>query len=201
VTKKDLTGPGLKAWDDKKREIMDGVIPASVRKESNPKDDAAAGTRLDLSLFPDTAVVYGALAMTEGHLKYGGYNYRVVGVRASVYISACGRHFKKWIAGEWADPETKIPHLASALACIAIIIDAHECGKLIDDRPPAVKAIGKLFGWAEEITKHLHSIFPPKDGPGRFTEEAERAKQTNNSPDAVHDSAGRRSFISDSSGD
>lgn len=180
---------------------MEQPIPESVRKESNPKDDAAAGTRVDLSVFPQTAVIYGALAMTEGHLKYGAYNYRVSGVRSSVYIAALRRHLIKWEAGEDEDPATGVPHLASVLACAAIAIDAIECNKLIDDRPPIVKNINELFVWAEQTTKRLHSIYPPEAGPGRFTEEGERAKETNNFTNAVHDSPDSRSGVQDSSGD
>jgi len=149
----------------------------SETKESNPKDEAAAGTRLDLSLYPHTAVAYGALAMTEGHLKYGAYNYRISGVRSSVYIAALRRHLAKWEAGEDADPKTKVPHMASVNACSAIIIDAGECGKLIDDRPPKVPDISELYDWCEGIVKHLHRTFPPEDGPGRYTEEGKDEKK------------------------
>jgi len=177
------------------------VIPASIRKETNPKDDAAAGTRVDLSLFPQTAIVHGALAMTEGHLKYGGYNYRISGVKASVYIAALRRHLLKWEAGQNWDPKTLVHALGSVIACCAILIDAEECGKLIDDRPPAVPDIDELLDRAEQITKHLHELYPPEDGPGRYTEEAKRASKTNNLADALHDGPDRRSGISNSSGD
>jgi hypothetical protein len=136
-------------------------------KATNPKDRAAT-SRLDLSLFPDTAVIYGALAMTEGDCKYGGYNYRVGGVLASVYYAATSRHLAKWFGGEWADPRTNVPHLASALACIAVVIDAVECGVLKDDRPPRVDVAGLLTRFEENV-KHLQTMFP--DGPERYTEE------------------------------
>lgn len=156
------------------------------QETGNPKDLAAGGTRVDISVFPMTAIVYGALAMTEGHLKYGGFNYRVTDIRASVYISAFLRHFFKWINGEWSDPITNVPHLANCLACISLLIDAVECGKLIDDRPPKVPDIAELFAWAEEVTEHLHKIYPPENGPGRFTEEGQREKQTINLTGPVH---------------
>lgn len=181
--------------------MEDPVIPTSIRKPSNPKDDAAAGTRVDLSLFPHTAIVHGALAMTEGHLKYGGYNYRVVGVKASVYIAALRRHLAKWEAGQNVDPKTLIHELGSVIACASIILDAEECGKLIDDRPPAVAGISALFDRAEEITKHLHKIFPPAEGPGRYTEEAECEKQADSSSIVVYDGSDSGGRISNSSGD
>lgn len=103
--------------------------------------------------------------MTEGDLKYGGYNYRPSGVLASVYVAACRRHLAKWYNGEWHDEKTKVPHLASALACIAVIIDAHECGVLNDDRPPRCDVADLLRGFEANV-KHLQEIFP--DGPARY---------------------------------
>ena len=170
-------------------------------KESNPKDTAAAGTRVDLSLFPHTAVVYGALAMTEGHLKYGAYNWRVAGVKASVYLAALRRHLAKWEAGEDCDQKTKVPHLANAMSCLAIAIDATECGMLIDDRPPRVPDIAELFDWAEDITKHLHTVFPPENSPGRYTQEGIREKKTISPSDSIHHSASSWGMFSHSGGD
>jgi len=167
---------------------------------NNPKDTAAGASRVDISLFPTTAAVYGALAMTEGHLKYGGYNFRVADIRASVYLSAFERHFTKWINGEEQDAKTRVPHLGSCLACIALLIDATEAGTLIDDRPPAIKDISELFDWAQGITEHLHEIYPIENSPGRYTEEAKREKKTIGSSDFVYDSSCRRSFIPDSGG-
>jgi len=135
-------------------------------KPTNPKDRAATD-RIDLSLFPDTAVVYGALAMTEGDCKYGAYNYRPGGVQAHVYVAACRRHLAKWWNGEDDDPKTKIPHLGNALACIAILIDSIECGVLKDDRPPRVD-MERLIDGVRAKVKHLQELFP--NGPDRYTE-------------------------------
>lgn len=131
----------------------------SDTKDTNPKD-AAATTRLDLSLFPDSAVAYGALAFVEGDQKYGGYNWREAGVQVSVYVAALRRHVAKFYNGEWADPKTKVPHLASALACIAVLIDSFEQGNVNDDRPPEQSA--GLYARFEENVAHLQSIFPRK---------------------------------------
>jgi len=184
--------------------MPDPVIPASIRKdvkETNPKDDAAAGTRVDLSLYPQTAIIHGALAMTEGHLKYGGYNYRVSGVKASVYIAALRRHLMKWEAGQNWDLKTLVHHLGSVIACAGIMLDAEVCGKLIDDRPPAVPNIDELLAEAERITQHLHEIYPPEKGPGRFTEEGQRAPKTNNPSNFVHDGFSSGGSVPHSSGD
>ncbi len=146
------------------------------KKDTNPKDRIAT-TRLDLSLFPVTAKAYGALAMTEGDLKYGGYNYRTSGVKASVYFAAANRHLDKWFNGEWADQDTHVPHLASALACIGVLIDAIECQKLNDDRPPKCD-MARLLDDMENNVIHLQKLFP--NGPDRH-------KETDNSQDDKDD--------------
>jgi len=161
------TGPELSRY----KRLADGGGPHGEKKSAgNPKDRAAmTGGRVDISLFPQTAIIYGALGMTEGDAKYAGYNFRVAGVRTSTYVAAVLRHLFKWYGGEWADEKTKVPHLASVLSCIAILIDAYECGKLIDDRPPVMGGdVAGLLTRFEEIVKHLYTIFP--DGPARYTE-------------------------------
>lgn len=139
---------------------------SAYKKPSNPKDRAATD-RLDLSLFPDTAVAYGALAFTEGDLKYGGYNWRKAGVKASVYIAALRRHVAKWWNGSNDDPHTRVMHLANALSCIAVMIDAEVGGMLVDDRPPKMD-LEKFFESMKGNVKHLQELFPK--GPDRFTE-------------------------------
>lgn len=135
-------------------------------KPSNPKD-AAATNRLDLSLFPSTARAYGALAMVEGDQKYGGYNYRKAGVMASIYYAAANRHMDKWYNGEDVDPKTGVPHLANALACIAVLIDGIEMDNWTDDRPPKLDVAGLLNRFEEKVGK-LREIFPRRAQ--RFTE-------------------------------
>jgi hypothetical protein len=105
--------------------------------------------------------------MTEGDMKYGGYNYRDAGASVSTYIASTLRHLFKYYGGEWADEDTKVPHLASALSGLAIIIDAHTQGVLVDDRPPFQDVAGLLEEF-KEIVIHLGQMFP--DGPARFTE-------------------------------
>jgi hypothetical protein len=135
-------------------------------KPSNPKDRAATH-RLDISLFPQSAIAYGALGMTEGDYKYGGYNYRVAGVSVNTYIAALFRHICKFYNGEWEDQRTKVPHLASALASVAIIVDGFQQGNINDDRPPK-QNMDKLLTEFEKIVSHLHETFP--NGPERYKE-------------------------------
>ena len=125
----------------------------------NPKDRAASA-RIDLSLFPPAARAYGALAFAEGDLKYGGYNYRAAGPKASIYYAADGRHMDKWFNGEDYDPKTGIHHLAYALASIAVLIDAVEQGNLDDDRPPKQRT--GLYARIEQDMARLQKLFPRK---------------------------------------
>lgn len=127
-------------------------------KPSNPKD-AAATNRLDLSLFPATARAYGALAMVEGDQKYGGYNYREAGVMASIYYAAANRHFDKWYNGEENDPKTGVPHLANAIACLAVLIDGIEKGNWTDDRPPVTDLAGLLDRFEKKVGE-VKDVFP-----------------------------------------
>ena len=150
-------------YGDPYSKTPDPRVPGVIAKKpdtkpTNPKDQAAS-TRLDLSLFPATARAYGALAMVEGDQKYGGYNYREAGVQASVYYSAAGRHLDKWFNGEECDEKTGVPHLASALASIAVLIDGVETGNWTDDRPPALDVTGLLTKFEEKVAR-LHKVFP-----------------------------------------
>lgn len=122
-------------------------------KDTNPKD-AIGSAKLSQGLVPSTAPAYLATAFTEGALKYGSYNWRVAGVRASIYKDAADRHIAKWWNGEDHDPKTRVHHLANAMACFAIILDADVVGKLTDDRPPRADIAG-LIERLEATTAHL----------------------------------------------
>ena len=102
-------------------------------KNSNPKDVIGCN-KIPIHLFPKSAVILGSLALLDGALKYGRANWREIGVRASIYYDAIERHVGAWFEGETNDPDSGLPHLAHAIACIAIIIDADNAGKLKDDR-------------------------------------------------------------------
>jgi hypothetical protein len=43
-----------------------------------------------------------------------------------------------WFNGEECAQDSGVHHLAHAMACLAILLDAKTCGKLNDDRPPPV---------------------------------------------------------------
>jgi hypothetical protein len=114
--------------------LVDGKEYDLDSKPSNPKD-IIGSNKLPLSVVPTSTKAYLALGHSEGHIKYGFVNFREAGVRTRIYIDALNRHIDRWMEGEEDDPETGVPHLANAITCLSIIIDAKECGKLIDDRP------------------------------------------------------------------
>ncbi len=105
----------------------------ATEKPTNPKDAIGSG-KFPLHLWPATATALGSLAMLDGALKYGRSNFRAIGVRASIYVDAANRHLSAWFEGEELDPDSGVPHLAHALACLAILVDAQAAGKLNDDR-------------------------------------------------------------------
>lgn len=107
----------------------------SDTKPSNPKD-AIGSSKAQLSLVPWTLVICAARALLEGALKYGRFNWRVAGVRASIYLDALKRHVAKWENGQNNDPKTRVHHLDNAIACLTIMRDAELYGMLTDDRPP-----------------------------------------------------------------
>lgn len=103
----------------------------------NPKDLLGI-KKVRLDLVPASSIIYQALAMEDGANKYGPYNWRANKVIASIYVAAARRHLMAWFDSreECADDSQK-PHLAHAIACLGIIVDAYETGNLIDDRPIA----------------------------------------------------------------
>ena len=141
-------------------------------KDTNPKD-AIGSNKVPLHLWPSTATAVGSIALLNGALKYGRSNWRVAGVRASIYADAAKRHLDAWFEGEETDPDDGVDHLGAVLACLAILVDARAAGKLNDDR--AVK--GGYRKTIDECTlevsrlKELHAGKEPKhytinDSPG-----------------------------------
>lgn len=139
---------------------IDGVVMEARDKLSNPKD-LIGSNKLPMGLVPSSTQAYLALGHAEGHIKYGYYNFRDAGVKASIYIDALNRHMAKWINGEEEDPETTVPHLANAITCLSIIIDAKECNKLIDDRPKSAPVSGLIERFSQKLM-YLKKLFGNK---------------------------------------
>ncbi len=111
--------------------------------QTNPKDLLGI-KKPQIDLVPPILEILTSLAFRDGAIKYGPYNWRVKKVRFSIYYAAIKRHLAALWDGEDRDPISGVPHIAHAAACIAIIMDAHATGNLMDDRPmpgPSSKTI------------------------------------------------------------
>lgn len=130
-------------------------------KDTNPKD--AVGTKkVPFSTVSAPVIAEVGLAMLEGARKYGRHNYRVAGVRASVYYDANFRHMSAWWEGEDIDSDSLLNHVTKAIAGLMVLRDSMLIGNWVDDRPPKVKK-----GWIQELNKKAEEIinkYPnPKD--------------------------------------
>lgn len=121
---------GLQYFSPAEMQLLPPVSPEL--KQTNPKD-AVGSDKLPLHLWPATATAYGCLGLLDGMLKYGRSNWRVAGVRLSIYVDAIQRHTNALFEGEWLDPDSGVPHVSHILACAAIIADAEAAGKLEHD--------------------------------------------------------------------
>lgn len=150
----DTVPPEVAEWDAQIAAALENAkdgeyveVPRPDWKDSNPKQ-AFADKKIPLDIVPKTAIVMAALAHLDGACKYGKWNWRMEGVRASTYLGAAQRHLAAWENGEENAPDG-VPHLGHALACINIIIDAKVAGKLNDDRPPSIP----YSEWMDQLTK------------------------------------------------
>lgn len=129
-------------------------------KPTNPKDQIA-GTKIPLGLCSPVAHAHWALAQYAGASKYGIANWRIAGVRASVYLHAAMRHLEAWESGEDNDPVDGTHHLGNVMACCAIVLDAAAAGKLTDDRPPSID-IRPTYAELEALMAKLQKQYADK---------------------------------------
>jgi hypothetical protein len=95
------------------------------------------------------------LAMLEGARKYGRHNYRVSGVRASVYRDATWRHLNKWWEGEDVDPDCGLNHITKAIASLMVLRDAMIFDNWTDDRPPAIPNSEEYWKTLDDLTARV----------------------------------------------
>jgi hypothetical protein len=143
-------------------------------KESNPgfnPKDACGIKKVPFSTVSMPVMAEVGLAMLEGALKYGRHNYRVVGVRASVYFDALMRHMGAWWEGEDIDPDSGLSHVTKAIATLVVLRDSMIRNKLCDDRPP------KCYpGWVNALNTRAAGLVEkfPKPMPAHLaTDESE----------------------------
>jgi hypothetical protein len=132
----------------------------SESKPTNPKDEIGL-TKTPLNLVSGIVKAYHSIALYLGMVKYGAWNYRIGGARASVYKAALDRHMDRWWEGEELDPVDGTPHLANALACISILIETAEGGNLVDDRPPS-RDLGPIYAKIERMMSAINERYPDK---------------------------------------
>lgn len=130
-------------------------------KDTNPKD-AIGSRKAPLSTVPAAVTFEVGLALLEGACKYRRHNYRISGVRSSVYYDAMQRHICAWWEGEDTDPDSGLPHIVKAIACLYVLRDAERCGKLYDDRPPKSGAfVSEMNVLADKLLSKYPYPFPP----------------------------------------
>ncbi len=138
---------------------------SEFKKASNPKD--ALGTRKVplLSVIPLNVLAAVALGMLEGALKYARHNYRIVGVRASVYVDAASRHIAQFYEGQDFDPESKagLHHIDKAIASLVVLSDSIKRGNWVDDRPPRLH--DDWIVGANNVASALVDSFPEPKAP------------------------------------
>lgn len=126
------------------------TIRTNPPESSNPKD-AIGSAKTPLHLIPASAAIELAEALRLGAEKYTPANWAKSPVRSSVYVSAAMRHIFQWQDGHDKDDESGRTHLAHAMACMAIMIDAASRGTLIDDRPVPGRAPDLLEECRREV--------------------------------------------------
>lgn len=146
---------------------------ASLLKPTNPKDAVGIRKWRQYATVPSTVVAEVGVAMMEGALKYGRHNYRVAGVRASVYVDAAKGHVDQWWEGEDLDPDTKLSHITKAIASLVVLRDAMIQDMLNDDRPPRAK-LDKVRANLQAVVDEMFDKYP--EPLPAFTEEGERKK-------------------------
>ena len=141
-------------------------------KDTNPKDSVGI-KKIPFSTVPGPVIAEISLALLEGARKYRRHNYRIAGVRASVYYDACLRHLLAWWEGEDIDPDSGLSHVIKAMACLVVLRDSMRIGNWNDDRPPVVST-----GWVQELNKKAAEIIDKyPNGLPPYTEIEEKKKR------------------------
>ncbi len=117
----------------------------SATKDTNPKD-AVGIKKAPMSTVSGPVLAELGVAMMEGARKYGRHNYRIAGVRASVYYDASMRHLMSWWEGEDLDPDSGLSHITKAIATLVVLRDSMIQENMKDDRPPKAP-----YGWLSKL--------------------------------------------------
>lgn len=124
-------------------------------KETNPKDAVGVKKWRQYCTVPATVLWEVGVGMLEGARKYGRHNYRVAGVRASVYVDAAKGHIDQWWEGEDIDKDSSLSHITKAICSLVVLRDAMIQDMLTDDRPPKAR----LEAVRADLQKAVDEIF------------------------------------------
>ncbi len=136
-------------------------------KDTNPKD-AVGIKKVPISTVSAPVMFELGLAMLEGARKYARHNYRISGIRSSVYVDAASRHLLKWWEGEDDDPDSGLSHITKALASLMVLRDAMVYDKCIDDRPPALPNSNEYWQKLNNLAAKIIERYP--DAPDPYTQ-------------------------------
>lgn len=158
------------AWDEVREDMVKkarAMISANVEdgelkvKDTNPKD-AVGIKKAPISTVSGPVLAELGVAMLEGARKYGRHNYRIAGVRASVYMDAVFRHMTQWWEGQDIDPDSGLSHVTKAIASLCVLRDAMIFENWVDDRPPpAPEGFWKAIN--EKAAKVVERYEDPKE--------------------------------------
>jgi hypothetical protein len=149
------------------REYKQMVSPRHTRmidatKDTNPKD-AIGVKKPPLSTLPMPVLFELGAAMLEGACKYRRHNYRISGVRASIYFDATMRHLAAYWEGEDIDPDSGVHHITKAMASLLVLRDAMMNDKVLDDRPPVADPLwmSKVQDRVDDVLGRYPKPLPP----------------------------------------
>jgi len=134
-------------------------------KDSNPKDSVGC-TKPPVSNIPLSVISEVGLALAEGAYKYGSSNWRVIGVRASIYWDATFRHIKAWWEGEDVDPDSQLSHITKAISALVVLRDAMIQDNWTDDRPPRSKQTPAMVSEQYKLMLERLKSLQPDPVPG-----------------------------------
>lgn len=144
---------GYKAAFIETQDSTEAVLELPTSKDTNPKD-AVGILKVAMSTVSAPVLAEVGVAMLEGARKYGRHNYRVSGVRASVYYDAAMRHLLQWWEGEDTDPDSGMSHVTKAITSLVVLRDAMVNDMVTDDRPPKAPS-----GWLRELNAVVEDLF------------------------------------------
>ena len=126
-----------------------------MKKDTNPKDAIGIRKGRCWGAIPALVIKEVGVGMMEGAFKYGRHNYRIAGIRASVYYDAARNHMDDWWEGEDIDADSGLSHVTKAICSLVVLRDAMINEMWTDDRPPSVD----VATHREEMQRIVDAIF------------------------------------------